>query len=83
MVAVINVDAYPFFGFLRPDLSHSGYGNRCFLVALYRLIVRRPNLEVAARKLLHQQVEIHEVVFVPCSRMEVRPCNYFWWCGYF
>ena len=24
-----------------------------------------------------------EVVLVPCSRMEVRPYNYFRWCGYF
>ena len=23
------------------------------------------------------------VVLVPCSCMEVRPCNYFRWCGYF
>ena len=23
------------------------------------------------------------VVLVPCSRMEVRPYSYFWWCGYF
>ena len=58
MVAVISVDAYPFFSFLRPDLSPGGYGNRCFLVALCRLIVRRPNLEVATKRLLHQQVKI-------------------------
>ena len=30
MVAVISVDAYFFFGFLRPDLLPSGYGNRFF-----------------------------------------------------
>ena len=59
MVAVIGVGAYPFFfGFLRPDLSPLGYGNRCFLVALCHLIVRRPNLEVATKQLLHQQVKI-------------------------
>ena len=23
------------------------------------------------------------IVLVPCSRMEVRPYSYFWWCGYF
>ena len=23
------------------------------------------------------------VVLVPCSCMEVFPCSYFWWCGYF
>ena len=34
-----------FFGFLRPNLPPWGYKNRCFLVALCRLIVRRQNLE--------------------------------------
>ena len=58
VVAVISVDAYPFFGFLRPDLSPWGYGNGCFLVALCHLIVRRQNWEVATRRLLHQQVKI-------------------------
>ena len=24
-----------------------------------------------------------ELVLVPCSRMEVSPYSYFWWCGYF
>ena len=43
VVAVISVDVYPFSGFLRLNLSPWGYGNRCFLVALCRLIVRRPN----------------------------------------
>ena len=42
-----------FFGFLRPELSPWGYGNRCFLVPLCYLIVRRPNLEVATKRLLH------------------------------
>ena len=35
-----------FFGFLRPDLSPWGYRNRCFLVALSHVIVRRANLKV-------------------------------------
>ena len=52
VVAVISVDAYPFFGFLRPDLSPWGYRNRCFLVVLCCLIVRRLNLDVATKKLL-------------------------------
>ena len=42
-----------FFGFLRPCLSPWGYKNRCLLVALRRLIVWRPNLEVATKRLLH------------------------------
>ena len=58
MVAVISVDAYPFLGFLRPDLSPSGYRNRCFLVALCCLIVRRQNWRVATKRLLNQQVKI-------------------------
>ena len=58
VVAMSSVDAYLFFGFLRPDLLPWGYRNRCFLVALCRLIVRRPNLEVVTKRILHQQVKI-------------------------
>ena len=58
VVAVISVDTNPFFDSLRRDLSPWGYRNRCFLVALCHLIVRRPNLEVATKRLLHQQVKI-------------------------
>ena len=47
--AVISVDTYP---------SPWGYSKRCFLVAVCRLIARRPNLEVATERLLHQQVKI-------------------------
>ena len=47
-----------FFGFLRPNLSPWGYVNRFFLVALCCLIVRRMNLEVATKRLLHQLVKI-------------------------
>ena len=82
VIAVISVDAYPFLGFLRPDLSPWGYGNRCFLVVLCCLIVRRPNLEVATKRLLHQQVKILGVVLVQCSHMEMHPYSYFRWCGY-
>ena len=71
-----------FFGFLKPDLSPWGYRNRCFLVALCCLIVRRPNLKVATKRLLHQQVNTG-VVLVPCSHMEMHPYSYFRWCGYF
>ena len=45
-----------FFVFLRPDLSPWGY--RCFLVALCCFMLRRLNLEVATKSLLHQQVKI-------------------------
>ena len=53
MVGVISVDACPFFGILRQDLSPCGYRNRCSLVPLCCLIVRR-------LRLLHQQVKIPE-----------------------
>ena len=59
MVSGISFDAYPFFGFLRPDRSLWGYRNRCFLAALCCLIVRRPNLKVTTKRLLHQQVKYH------------------------
>ena len=58
VVVVMSVDAYPFFGFRRADLSNWGYWNRYFLVPLCRLIVRRPNLEVVTKRLLHQPVKI-------------------------
>ena len=32
--------------------------NRCFLIALYHLILKIPNLEVANKSLYHQQVKI-------------------------
>ena len=48
-----------FFRFLRPDRSLWGYRNRCFLAARCCLIVRRPNLEVTTKRLLHQQVKYH------------------------
>ena len=43
--------------FLRPDLPPWEYRNSCFLVPLCCLIVTRPNLEVASKRLLHQQVK--------------------------
>ena len=60
MVAVISVNAYPFLALsdLTCDLEDTGI--RCFLVALCRLIVGRPNLEVATKSLLHQQVKMLE-----------------------
>ena len=58
VVAVISADAYPFFGFLRPDPSPWGYRHKRILVALRHLIVRRQNLEVVTKRLLHQQVKI-------------------------
>ena len=82
VVAVISVDAYPFLAF--PDLTCHREDTRIGVFWLQcRLIVRRPNLEVASKKLLHQQVKILGVVLVPCSRMEVRPYSNSRWCRYF
>ena len=47
-----------FFGCFWLDLSPWGYRNRCFPVAMCHLIVMRPNLEVATKRLLHQQLKI-------------------------
>ena len=41
---MINIDLYPFFGFLGPELTPWEYKNRCFLVGLPHLMVRRQNL---------------------------------------
>ena len=57
MVAAISVDAYPLLAF--SDLTcHLEDTGMCFLVALCCLIVKRSNLEVATKRLLHQQVKI-------------------------
>ena len=61
MLAVMSVDACPFLAFsdLRCHLEVTGIGvYRCFLVALFHLIVRTPNSEVATKRLLHQQLKI-------------------------
>ena len=42
----------------RPDISPSRYRNICFLDALWRLVVIRPNLEVATKRILYLQVKI-------------------------
>ena len=56
----VAVDAYAFLVFsdLTCHLEDTGYRNKCFLVALCRLIVRTPNPEVATKRILHQQVKI-------------------------
>ena len=57
VVVVISVDAYPILAF--SDLTcHLEDTGMCFLVALWRLIVTRQNLEVATKRFLHQQVKI-------------------------
>ena len=58
VVAMIIVDAYPFFGFLRTGQSSYGYKNVHFFDALCYLIIRRLNLEVVTKRLFHQQVKM-------------------------
>ena len=55
-LAVVSVDTYPFLAFsdLTCHLEDTGIG---FLVGLCRLIARRRNLEVATKRLLHQQIK--------------------------
>ena len=54
---MVSVDAYLFLAFsdLTCHVEDTGIG---FLVTLCHLIVRRPNLEVVTKRLLHQQVKI-------------------------
>ena len=58
MVAVISVDAYPFSAFSELTCQIEDTGIGVFWFALCRLIVKRPNLDVATKRLLYQQVKI-------------------------
>ena len=60
VVAVTGIDAYPFLAF--PDLIYhlEDTGIKLFLVLLCILIVRKSNVEVVTKRLLHQQVKILE-----------------------
>ena len=73
MVVVINVDAYPIFGFLKPDLSLWGYKNRCFLVALLWLILKRHIWEKATKSFFASAVTNTRVVLVPCRAWKCVP----------
>ena len=81
---MISGDVYPFLAFsdLTCHLGDTGIGVLPHN-ALCRLIVRRPNLEVATERVLHHQANYAGVVLVLHSRMEERPYSYFRWCGYF
>ena len=79
---MVNVDACPFFGFLRSDLLPWGYGNRCFLVALPpdSKDTKLGSSDQEASPLAGKNTG---VVLVPCLHMEVHPYSYYRWCGYF
>ena len=70
VVAVISVDPYPFLGFSDLTCHLKDSRNRCFLVPLCPLILRKPNLEEATKRLLHLHVKIPLFPLV-------------WICGYF
>ena len=72
VVAVSSVDAYPFLAFTDLTCHLTGCRNTCFLVALCCLIVRRPNLEEATKRLLHQQVKTG-IVLVLCHAWKCVP----------
>ena len=63
------------FGFLSPALLPLWYIYRCFLVPLYYLIVRRPNLGLMTRKFYYQQVK-NWAQFSVMSRLEVCPHSF-------
>ena len=67
--SVINVNAYPLLAFsdLKCHLDNTGI---CLLVAVCRLTVRGPNLEVTKKRLLHQ----YQDSFSTMLNMEV--CRY-------
>ena len=65
-----------FFGLFRPDLSPWGHGNKCFLVALRWLLVRRLNLEVATKMLLRAwKCCVPAAIFGGVEIPEVRGCH--------
>ena len=51
-------------------------------IGVFWLYCARPNLEVALKKLLHQQLKMLGS-FSAMSWMEMCPYSYFRWCGYF
>ena len=82
VVAVINVDAYPFLAF--SDLTcHLGYRNRCFLVALSHLIVKDTKLGSSNQEASPSAGKNIRVILVQCSCIEVHPYSHLWWYGYF
>ena len=83
MIVASNADKYSFFFvcFFRPDPLSFRYTNKCFLVALCRLIVGRPYFEVATKFLVSRWK--HQSNFIAILQMEVCPCRFSRMCGYF
>ena len=53
-------------------LSANYEKNRRFLIALYHLILRIPNLEVASKRIFHQQV--NEIFTIFIDKLFLLPC---------
>ena len=60
VLALIKVDAYPFLVFrdLTSHLKDMYFMDMYFVAPLWQLILRRPRLDVATKRLLHQQVKV-------------------------
>ena len=56
VVTVINVDSYPLLA-SSELICYLRIQDRCFVVSMCPLIVRRPNLEVATKRLLRHQIK--------------------------
>ena len=79
---MLSVDAHPFLTF--SDLT-------CYLedtgIGIFSCTVppdsKETKLESSNQEASPSAGKNTRVVLVPCSRMEVCPYSYFWWCGYF
>ena len=81
VVAVIGVDAYPFFVFSDlichlHDMGISAFWLDCAADSKETKLGTSNQEPLSAGKNTR-------VVLVPCLHMEVRPYSYFRWCGYF
>ena len=81
MVVVISVDAYPFLAFsdLTCHLEDTGIGVVCCTVLPDS---KEVELESSKQQAFPSADKNSGAVLVPCSRMEVCPYSYFWWCEY-
>ena len=78
VVAVICVDANPFFGFLTLRIKEQVFSGYTVL----------PNSKETKPGTSNQETSPSAgkntgVILVTCLHMEVDPYSYFWWCGYF
>ena len=61
------------FVLIKPDLSSSGYSNRCFLVAMCCQIARRPNWKQQQREASPSAAKNIRAVLVPCRTWKCVP----------